>query len=327
MVWPFSRRSPKQSSSGTKRRSLSLKFYDRMISIDDRDFFGRYSKSTDGDFVLAWRDADPVAYRGGFRDSGKGDYLLLHDGQIIAEGRMERPNDGRVANSGRFTLSDWRFGDALRSTFYIFDSQGEILVSKEFKANALQSDISPDGRFAVFVTARSDNEDSNKMSLFDVDAETILWSKWPESGVPDRYEYDAKAGLLWLVYEGKGRYSFSMSDGTFLDLDRWETDRIDWAHPFELSRIGLEKLKAAGKDLNLETGAEIAFILKKAIASGVDESKFEHSRTLKALGDLWERLGDNREALKCFEEAQSIDPKVAVKRRISRVSSNIDSLG
>ncbi len=183
---------------------------------------------------------------------------------------MERPNDGVVSNSGTFALSDWRFGDALRSTFYVFDSQGEILISREFKANALHGKISPDGQFAIFVTARSDNEDSNKVSLFDVNSATIMWSKWPESGIPDQYEFDSEKALLWFVYEGKGRYAFSMTDGTFLDLDRWESERIDWAHPFELSRIGEERLKAAGKDLDSKTGAEIAFVLKKAISSGVD---------------------------------------------------------
>jgi len=326
VVWPFSRRSSRRPASGTKSSSLRLEFDNLMVSIADRNYFGRYSKSPDGEFVLAWRDADPRGGRGGYRDSGKGDYLLVHDGEIIAEGRMERPNDGRVSNSGRFALSDWRFGAALRSTFYVFDSLGKILVSKEFKANALHSDISPDGQFAVFVTARSDNEDSNKMSLFDVEAATLLWSKWPQSGIPDRYQFDAARARLWLVYEGKGSYSFSMTDGTFLDLDRWEDERIDWAHPFELSRIGQERLEAAGSGLDVEKGAEIAFILKKAIAAGVDENAFEHSRTLKTLGDLWERLGDEREALKCFEEAQSIYPKIGVKRRIARLGNSIGKL-
>ena len=199
---------------------MRLKFLDFMISIPDRDFFGSYSKSPNGEYVLAWRDADVASGRGGYRESGNGDYLLIHDGRIVAEGKMERPNDGRVSNSGTFVLSDWRFGDALRSAFCIFDSQGKILISKEFEANALHSEISPDGRFAIFVTARSENDDSNKVSLFDIHAATTLWSKWPESGIPDRYEFDTAAALLWLVYEGKGRYSYSVTDGTFLDLAR-----------------------------------------------------------------------------------------------------------
>ena len=326
MIWPFSRRSPDRTATGSKSNSLELEFGDLMVSIRDLNFFGRFSKSPNGEYVLVWRDADPAGGRGGYRESGKGDYLLIHGGYIAAEGKLERPNDGKVSDSGRFVLSDWCFGDALRSTFYVFDNQGRILISHQFRANALHSEISTDGCFAIFMTARSDNSDSNKLWLFDIESAEVLLSKWPESGIPDRYDFDSSEALLWLVYDGKGRYAFSMSDGTFLDQDRWETERIDWAHPFELSRIGQERLKAAGTDIDLKTGAEIAFILKKAIASGINENAFEHARTLKTLGDLWERLGDHQEALKCFEEAQSINPKVGVKRRIARVGRNIDRI-
>ncbi len=139
---------------------------------------------------------------------------------------MERPNDGRVSDSGRFALSDWRFGDALRSTFLVFDSQGEILVAREFKANALHSEISPDGRFAIFVTARSNNADSSRMSVFDIDSATILWSKRPETGLlADRYEFDAAKALPLLVHDDRGSHSFSPSDGAFPDSDRREAER------------------------------------------------------------------------------------------------------
>ena len=323
MIWPFSRRSRDDSTKSKLDGSVQLQFTGRMVRIPEREFFGAFSKSPCGDYLLSWRDADPAGKRGGHRESGEGDYLLVQENRIIADGSMERPNDGQVSNAGTFILSDWRFGDALRSTFYAFDRDGTCLLSHEFGANALNSSISNDGRFAVFLTAGGDSPDANKLFLFDIQDGEALWSKWPESGRPDRYEFDPSEALLWLIYDGKGRFAFSMTDGDFLDRERWEVEQIEWAHPYELSRIGQDRLKHAGASLDLQSGAEIAFILKKAIATGIDQSPTEHAKVLKTLGDLWERLGDDGGALNCFQQAEAIYPKVGVKRRIQALTKRL----
>ncbi len=324
MIWPFSRRADKPSRPASQEGAVQVQFTGRMIRIPSRDFFGAFTKSPSGAYVLAWRDADPDGRRGGHRKSGEGDYVLVHGGRIVADGRMERPNDGKVADNGTFILSDWRFGDQLRSTLYAFDSGGRRLLAHEFGANALKSGLSPDGRFAVYMTAGGDHPDASKMTLFDLTNGELLWSLWPPSGVPTSYAFDTAEALMWLEYDGKGRYAYSMTDGDFLDRERWETERIEWAHPFELARIGSERLKAAGDDLDLRDGAEIAFILKKAIGTGIDQSPSEHAKVLKTLGDLWERLGDDREALNCFQQAEAVYPKVGVKRRIQALRKRLE---
>jgi len=320
MIWPFSRRSRDNSTKPKLDGSVQLQFTGRMVRIPEREFFGAFSKSPNGEYLLAWRDADPAGKRGGHRESGEGEYLLVQENRIVADGRMERPNDGQVSNAGTFIFSDWRFGDALRSTFYAFDRSGKRLVSQEFGASALNSAVSGEGRFAAFMTAGGNAPDASKLFLFDIQDGEALWSKWPESGRPDRYEFDPSEALLWLIYEDKGRYAFSMTDGDFLDREKWEVERIEWAHPYELSRIGQERLKQAGESLDLQSGAEIALILKKAIATGIDQSPSEHAKALKMLGDLWERLGDDREALDCFQQAEAVYPKAGAKRRIQALT-------
>lgn len=323
MIWPFSRRSEKSSCSAALGDSIRLEFTGRMVRISSLDFFGVFSKSPDGKYLLAWRDADPVGRRGGYRESGEGDYVLVHNEDIVVTGRMERPNDGKVADNGTFILSDWRFGDQLRSTFYAFNHQGQRLLSHEFGANALNSGLSPDGRFAVHMTAGGDHPDANKMTLFDLTDRELLWSLRPISGVPTSYAFDTVEALLWLEYEGKGRYAYSMTDGDFLDRERWETEKIERANPFELVRIGRNRLKAAGPNLDLRDGVEIAFIFKKAIATGIDQSPSEHAKVLKALGDLWEQIGDDREALNCFRQAETVYSKAGVKRRILTLTKKV----
>jgi len=322
MIWPFKKKD-RSSRSVKVDAGVRVQFTGRMARIPEIGFLGCYSKSPNEDFLLAWRDADPDGRRGGCRDSGEGDYYLVQNEQVIAEGRMERPNQGFVANNGNFILSDWRFGQGLSSTFYAFNRNGVQLLRREFDANSLNSGISQDGRFAVYMTAGGKTQDASKIFLFDLEDGETLWSKWPETGRPDSYEFDPAESIIWLVYRKKGRYAYSMTDGDFMDWERWETERIDWASAWELSRIGQERLKGAEEPLLLEEGAEIAFILKKAIATGISDFPSEHVKVLKALGDLWEKLGDDAEALKCLEEAQDVYEKAGVKRKIAVIRKRI----
>jgi len=62
---------------------------------------------------------------------------------------MARPNDGKVADNGTFIFNDWGFGDGLKGTFRAFDSLGQNLIVRRFRANLLNNGISFDGRFAV----------------------------------------------------------------------------------------------------------------------------------------------------------------------------------
>ena len=318
MIWPF-RKKDKPTETLRADGEVHMKFVGRMVRISEIKFFGSFIQSPNDEFVLAWRDGDPVKRRGGFRDSGEGDYYLIHNRKVIAEGKMERPNQGHVANNGTFVLADWRFGQNLNSTFYAFDKYGRPLLHRDFGANALNNSISENGRFATYMTAGGDYKDASKLAFFDLEDGELLWSKWPESGRPDSYEFDSSEAILWLVYDCKGKYAYSMTDGDFMDWERWETQRIDWARPWELSKIGQERLKNARDPLSLEEGAEIAFILKKAIATGIDESPPQHSKALKALGDLWVRLGDDTEALKCFKEASNVHEKAGIKTRIAAI--------
>lgn len=191
MVWPFSRKRTPPAES----REMSISFTNRMVRVANtpsqlrgertRRFFGPFRRSPNGEYLLAWQDADPAGNGGGFRESGEGEFLLFRDNELLAEGRLERPEDGHVADNGIFILSDVRFGEDLRSTFCAFDSQGQAMLKREFGANALNSGLSQDGCFAAFMTANSDNDDANKLTLFDLDSRNALWSKRPESGIPN----------------------------------------------------------------------------------------------------------------------------------------------
>ena len=134
------------------------------------DFSGEYYQSPNGQFILAWNDQNE-----------NGRYILLKNGKVIVQGKMKRPNDGMVSNSGVFILSDWG-SQNMSGTFYAINAEGEILIRQRCKANLGDIGISDDGCFAVCQALKSDNElDSSKLFFFDVKERKLLWKKRPET--------------------------------------------------------------------------------------------------------------------------------------------------
>src|SRR6266852_5901740 len=80
------------------------------IHIPSRDFVGLCARSPNKRFTLAWVDGGPDGAR-------IGRYLLLDGKTVVAEGKMARPNDGKVADNGTFVLNDWGSLEALSGTF------------------------------------------------------------------------------------------------------------------------------------------------------------------------------------------------------------------
>src|SRR3954467_12765412 len=68
------------------------------------DAFYEIATSPSGRYALGWRDATDDGSRGGWRESGLGAYVLNDGPRTILQGNLERPNDGHVADSGRFIL-------------------------------------------------------------------------------------------------------------------------------------------------------------------------------------------------------------------------------
>ena len=166
------------------------------MEIQSLDFYGRLSRSTNGRFLLAWRDAW-VAGRKGW-----GQYFLVDADRLVASGKLQRPNDGKVSNNGNFILNDWMLlkPGTLGGTFYAFAPTGEALIRKRFRANLHWSNgISPDGRFAFCSTCTSNCESvSDKTFVFDIEAKTML-SKLDGRAQEERPEFSSGE---WILHAG-----------------------------------------------------------------------------------------------------------------------------
>ena len=221
-MWRFRR---KKESSKEESHVRNVTRRGSFLDIESIDFSGLFTTSPSARYTIAWCDTDEASGRGGFREKGRGRYVLLDNDKMILRGRMQRPNDGHVADNGTFVMNDWMFGEGMKGTFYAIDCQGNVVTRKLFQANLYNNGISPDGRLALCQTCNSDNTDSGILSLFNLSGGKILWQKQPESGWANSYEFDLEKGLIYLVYMNLGKFAYNLM-GEFLDEERWQTERI-----------------------------------------------------------------------------------------------------
>ncbi|MDO8434130.1 MAG: tetratricopeptide repeat protein [Candidatus Binatus sp.] len=324
-MWPFTRR----NGSEKMQPAIDLVYDETFLRIKSLDFFGQYARSANGRYTIAWRDSDPAGYVGGHRDKGEGDYVLLDGESVLAHGRMQRPNDGKVADNGRFVINDWLFGDGLKGIFYAFELNGSAILSKRFRANLDKSGISLDGSLAVCQTLYSDNEDANLLTLFDLSQKLVIAQWRPQSGAASGYEFEAPTRKLFLVYGGrayqdyadpKWAYSF---DGEFLDRDRWLADKLKWGDFSTLIMTVEDLLKVSGASIDPPRCRMLLKSVELAIQKGADGYPDWHAHALKLSGILHEQLGELPEAIALYGRALALNPKIGVKRRLVALTKKV----
>ena len=198
-------------SSNWMTSKSSFRFVAGMLQVDD-DFFGPYNMSPNGRYVLVWRDATDDGRRGGARESGFGTYKLFADQVLVAEGKMQRPNDGKVADNGTFILNDWLFSDVkLGGVFYAFRSDGSQILSRQFEANLYNNGLSTDGRRAASQTCTARNDDSSLLTLFDLETAGEIAGFVPQGGWAKSYEF-GDGNDLCLIFDNGRKTSFGTNN-------------------------------------------------------------------------------------------------------------------
>lgn len=297
------------------------------IAIDSLNFFGQFTRSTNGQFLFAWQDSDYVGGQiGGHRSRGMGRVILVSDGRPQWQRELQRPNDGVVANSGYSAVNDWLFGSGLRGKFYVLSPSGDILVEARLSANLVKCGITEDGKLAWCSTARSENKrDSEIICVFSTDPPKQIFRTDPVYG--DVASLSASPDDIHVVTEHGIAYRFSLQ-GKLLNAETVEAAidkvQIEKGSCWELLGIVESRLKqlpiiTAGK----ENAIEIFTLLK--LASERDHERQLAARIERFSGELHYALDHKETALTHFKNALEIDPKVGVKRIVSKIEKEIGS--
>ncbi len=318
-MWPF-----KRQKNPIIKNSDDINIDDYTVEIPSMGFIGTYEKSSDGSFLVAWSDFDTSHGVGGYRKAGKGPFVLVKNGKVVYKGKLERPNDGKAANTGTFVLADWLFGDDLKSIFYAFASDGSELIRQTFSANMLNTGLSESGQFAVAQLANSNSEDSGCLAFFDLLHKKLLWKQVPIPGWAETYMFNDQEKRLGLVYQDKGIYEYTYT-GDFVDFNRWEKDRIKFASGFEIVSIVQEKLeKSSIGGLKQEDAEDLINMLTNALKNSLNDYPNEQAKAHRIIGEIYEKLGDLRLAIQEYELAIKLNPKVGLKRQLEKLKKMPD---
>lgn len=297
------------------RKRLEASIFREFLTVKEIGFHGVFCRSENGRFIVAWSDPGPSTQEEAAHKTKQGRYILIDTTFLAVQGILERPNDGRVSDSGTFILNDWMSGPGLCGTFYVFDSGGNLLISREFGANLCKNMISRDGRFAVCQTLHSENVDGDRIFFFDIGSREVLWGLKPRPGRAKDFDIDVENKVLYLIYEDNHMYRYDFA-GQFLDLTAWEIDLYESANGYVLLNYALEKKKLLGAHLaDNSVSDNLILLLRKALERGV--TPYYQGMIHKELGDAYRGQGNKVEAVSNYEKALSLNPKVGVRRMLN----------
>lgn len=282
----------------------------RIVSVPELDMIGQRVISRNRRFTLLWRDrywADghPI----------KGRYVLLEGDALIVDARMERPQDGKVADDGTFILNDWGDSQELSGTFHAFRSDGSVILSRSYSANLLNNGLSDDGRLAVCQTANSPGSpDSSVLSVFDLVAGAEIETWTAESGWASGYEFPLGGDRIRMMRRDRVSLDYSLS-GEFIDRRVWLKDEVALGTLYVIRKALAEGEATTGLSLDaLREGA------KKAIA---DEDQRFVADAWRLLGEIEEAAGAPTAALAAYDHALAANPKVGVAKRAAALRKGL----
>jgi hypothetical protein len=289
--------------------------FPNILHLSSRNFFGLCSRSPSKRYTLAWSDADESGSRGGARTSGLGRYILLEGRNILVEGRMERPNDGKVADNGVFVFNDWQFSSDLSGIFWAFRPDGKKIISRRFKANLFNNGLSADGCLAVCQTCNSpDPDDCSVLTVFDLTSGTEIASWPPESGWANFYEFPPGHQTIRLGYADGSAYAYRL-DGEFVDRVKWADAELSKGNLFVVERF----MKAAGSGVSPELARRLLASIDVAIRNSRPGENRTPALGFKLRGLCLETQNAMAEALESYEKALALDSKIGVKRRADQL--------
>ncbi|CAG9169917.1 hypothetical protein LMG23994_01728 [Cupriavidus pinatubonensis] len=236
---------------------------------------------------------------------------------------LVRPFAVDVSDVGVWVVDDAGPASELSSKVVAFDSAGEELYRRAYRANLLHMNISPCGRYIASVTANSSNEDSYILEVHDVQERRVVFSRTPATTTHSTYVFETEENQLVKVFAKLpklGRFGYAAS-GEFLDKKKYLTAR--------LTKGSYGERIPAVQELIAKDSSEKA--LRQALASvEVAIAESGESRSWQVTGwllkaKILESLGQPGEAVKAYEAARHLNPRAITKKEIDALANMLPS--
>jgi len=279
------------------------------------------TKTENENFLLAYNDEFYINVDGN-RKRVPGELVFINGDKLFYINFIERPNDGKLAESGNFVINDWLRAEKLSGIFYAFSSDGEVLIKKKFNSNLGENGISKDGNYAVVETLNSESNDRDKIFFFDLRSRKLIWEIVRDLGNVKKFDFDKNENVLRIIYDNDRPYHYSFN-GEFLDKKKLEEDNITFGNGYQLFDIAKEKME----DLDFSKSdfsdyEEVIMLLTRA--SDKKTSAYTKARIYRMIGDIYYNYDKKLEALRNFKKALTYDPKVGVKRLYNKLTKELE---
>lgn len=165
------------------------------------------------------------------------------------------------------------------------------------------------------MTANSPTEDGRKLTLFDLGTGEPLFSVTPKRSVADRIELDEKNRQVVIKVTGGGEFRYG-TDGAIPDLNYAHDAYLRSTDYCSVILTAESLLKKNSASHPVEKSQAILEAVTRARALGADQNPAWKPTALKVQGMAHESLAQLQEAIACYEEALSLNPKIGVKRKL-----------
>ena len=240
--------------------------------------------------------------------------VTVHDGELLWQRDIERPNDGAVANDGNCVINDWRFGVGEHGTFYAFDRIGNVLVREDFSANLFKAGIEADGTLAWCTC--------DKLVVFSLSPpKMLLKTACPPLG------WGIKSvgtdGTNIEVTTTGVRYLF---DQRGVLLNEWEVTKASLLHGriYDVLRIAESRTNLCPPDRMPQEEIEFLVAALQRVSNVVDDvSGYWRAKAQRMAGELSLASGNKVNALAYFRKALAFDPKVGVVKLVRKLEREL----
>ncbi|OQB75684.1 MAG: hypothetical protein BWX92_02490 [Deltaproteobacteria bacterium ADurb.Bin135] len=299
-----------------------LEYNDSNARIELLNLYGSISKSADGRYCLMYSE---------------GWWLLIENDIIKVMGHMAQPNCGAVANNGTFILTDnksrryiwyWypkdNYGVSIRNRFkggifWVIGKSGQPLIRRTCTANIGSACISPEGGYAACSLELDDSNtaDSETIVLFDLNLCKQISQFNPAGLHVNRIEIDENERVIKVTNYCEKTFRFNFN-GELFDIDALQKENIENANGYYLITLVKHEME---HELTKKEEIKCLELLDKALKKGV--STYTQGEAYAMMGQINEKTERFDEAVKLYETALQLNPKLSIKRHLKQLKDRL----
>jgi tetratricopeptide (TPR) repeat protein len=164
-------------------------------------------------------------------------------------------------------------------------------------------------------TCNSSTEDSGILAVFDLVAGVQISSFSAESGWANHYEFPPGEGIVRLGYPNDGgTFSYTLA-GDFIEREEWLEAGLERGDLYLAKRM----MEEAGN----QPPPALAARLLASVDTGLRHQNWRDDRSQafgwRLKGEILEASAELEEALRCYEKALALNPKIGIKRRVEQM--------